>query len=451
MHLRDSSTAQIMRRASTGPHALMVRRALAPYVPDRGSTFSGHPSRSRRTQYLGAVSTTQSIASGISRGSAAGAAVGSVVPIFGTAIGAIIGAAVGWADAAFNRQDPEVQNWDQATQMAAAQGPETILNVMNKYLVLAGLFDLEPHQIKGNIPIYRKYGKMGEGKFVTDMVNLVYNAAQAGQISPNDNAQTVFARIVQPWIDSFGFGAMSDSNGDTINYLLMGMLAEYFAGLNKRWFARGGDYPFGGLPPFSLPQAVSPTSSATPSPVVAPASSQAAPAQPVGELQRYLNGALPQNGTPVNYALGPDGKFLSIPVGGMFMGRQPDGSWIIQYATGEYVLSGGQLVPYQTAQIQSGLPAAISQPAPATQLGPPAGTPQITLTPDPGYVTAQPPPQIQYVSSGGGGGYYPPTPQYAPAQPAQSVSTQEMLLLGGGALLLVLLLTRRGSSAAGGI
>jgi hypothetical protein len=443
MHLRDSSTAQVMRRASTGPHALMMRRALQPYVPDRGSTFSGHPSRSRRPQYFGAVSTTASIASGVSRGMAVGSAVGSVVPIFGTAIGAIIGAAVGWADAAFNRQDPEVQNFNQATQMANAQGPESVVNIMNKYLVLAGLFDLHPSQIKGNIPIYKKYGRMGEGQFVTDMCNLVYNAAQAGQIGPNDTAQTVFARIVQPWIDSFGYGAMSDSNGETINYLIMGMLAEYFAGLNKRWFAVGGDYPFGGLPTFSLPQSVAPTSSATPSPVpvIAPPVPQTtAPPQP-SELQRYLNGAIRQNGTSVGYALGPDGKFLSIPPGGLFMGRQSDGSWIVQYATGEYVLSGGQLVPYQTAAMVTGLPPASAAPS----------TPVTVLTPDPGYVTVTPPtamqpatPQIQYVpSGGGGGGYYPTSAPSSVVAAPQGMSTQEMMLLGGGALLLVLLLTRK--------
>jgi hypothetical protein len=437
MHLRDSGTAQVMRRASTGPHALMLRRALAPYVPDRGSSFTGMPARSARTQYFGAVSTTQSIASGASRG----AAVGNAIPIVGTAVGAILGAVVGWADAAFNRQDPEVQNFDQAQAMSRANGPESVVNIQNKYLVLAGLFDLEPKQIKGNIPIYKKYGKMGEQRFVTDMINLVYQAGQSGQIYANDNAQTVFARIVQPWIDGFGFGAMSDSNQDMINYILMGLLAEYFANLQHRWYARGGDYPFGGLPPFSLGgAAVAPTSSATPSPTVAAAQPPPGPS----ELQSYMNGAQPEAGTKINYVRDSNGKFMAIPVGGVMVGRAADGSWIVQYATGPYVLSGSQLVPYQAPSSGVLTPPLISQPAPATQLGPPAGTPVIAAP--------QSSPQIQYMPSGGGGGggYYPP--QYAPAQPVGvasapgifGLSTNEELVLGiGGALVLLLFLKKR--------
>src|SRR5258707_1197034 len=167
MHLRDSSTAQVMRRASTGPHALMMRQALAPFVPDRGSSFR-MPARSARTM-LGAISTTQSIATGASRG----ATVGSVIPGVGQAIGAVVGAAIGFIDSAFNRVDAENMNFQQAMAIANANGPEAVLQIANKYLVLAGLFDLTPNQIKGNIPIYKKYGHMGEQRFVTDLVNVV--------------------------------------------------------------------------------------------------------------------------------------------------------------------------------------------------------------------------------------------------------------------------------------
>jgi hypothetical protein len=432
MHLRDSSTAAVMRRASVGPHALMMRRALQPFVPDRG--MSGLGAGAVAQEAVTGIRTgmvASSVATGVASAIGAGAAAGSVVPVIGTAIGAIVGLI---ASGVFNhRRDPEDYNFQQAMAMSRANGPQSVLNIDNKYLVLAGLFDLEPGQIKGNIPIYKKYGRLGEYRFVTDLCNLIYSAAQGGQITASDTPQSVFNRIVQPWINGFGFGSMSDSNAEMITMILLGMTAEYIMGQQTRWYARGGDFPFGGLPPFSLPQAIAPTASATPSPVPTVAAPQAP--QP-SELQRYQNGALPQVGSPINYAQGSSGDFLGIPAGGTFAGVSSQG-WIIQYATGQYVLNGRQLVPYPTAQVTT-----VAQPAPATQLGPSAGTPQldqkITLTPAPASVYST------------GSGYYPApvqSPQYsAPAlQTAQQPAMSEMLLFGGGALLLVLLLKRRSS------
>lgn len=183
----------------------------------------------------------------------AGAAAGSVVPIIGTAIGALVGL---FASGVLNhRADPEVQNFNQASALYR-QNPESVLNIADKYLVLAGLFDLLPGQIKGNIPIYKKYGRMGEYRFVTDMCTRIYQAAQAGQITGTDTPQTVMARIVQPWIDAWGYGPMVDSNADMITLTILGMVAEYLAGAQTRWVAVKGDYPFGGLPKFALPQPV---------------------------------------------------------------------------------------------------------------------------------------------------------------------------------------------------
>jgi Glycine zipper len=457
MHMRDSSTAKTMRRASVGPHALMMRQALTPFVPDRGSTFKGTPFRSRRVQY-GAISTTQSIATGASRGAAAGAAIGTVVPIFGQAIGAIIGAAVGWADAAFNRQDPEVQNFDQAQAMSRANGPESVVNIQNKYLVLAGLFDLEPGQIKGNIPIYKKYGKMGEQRFVTDMINVVYSAAQAGQIGPNDNAQTVFYRIVQPWINSFGFGAMADSNQEMINYILMGLLAEYFAGLQTRWYARGGDYPFGGLPPFSLPGTPqSPqqaTSSPTPSPVIAPPPvivPSAGPG-PVGtvpaELQQYLGGVVPAPGAQLGYARDSvTSQFLAVPAGATFAGYTPQGAWIVQYPNGQYVLTRGVLTPYSAPTTS----AATTTPAPVTAGTAPGTGTLMPLTHDmplvdPGYNPLPRTQPMPFFPTGTGSGLTPlPSTVLATSAPTGvfGLTTEEMLLGVGGVVLLVVLLKKR--------
>jgi hypothetical protein len=418
----------------------MVRRALNPFVPDRGSHFTG----------LSAISTTQSIASGVSRGYTVGAAIGQVaipIPGIGAAVGALVGAVAGWADAAFNRKDAEDVNFQQAMAMSQQNGPESVLNIANKYLVLAGLFDLTPNQIKGNIPIYKKYGHMGEQRFVTDMMNLVYSAAQSGQIGPNDTAQSVFARIVQPWINSFGFGPMSDSNAEMITYILMGMLAEYFVGLQTRWHAIGGDYPFGGLPQFALPQAAlpqGPTGSPTPSPVFQTAPAQpAAPAQPT-ELQRYLGGVLPAMGAPIGYARDSVlNNFMAVPANATFAGQTTHGAWIVQYASGQYLLANGTLIPYQAPSLQP-----IAQPAPATPLGPPAGAPQISITPDPGYAL---PILRAPIYTGGGGSFNPtPAPSQVLAQAAPTgvlgLTTEELMLGVGGVVLLVIMLKKRRTS-----
>lgn len=414
--------AQTLRRASLGPVALMQRRRQPVRFPVRG--LSG----------FGAASGAQS---GISIGSSVG---GTVAGPIGMAVGAILGGIGGLISDAFNRQDQENLNFTQASIMANTQGVMSVLNILNKYLVLAGLFDLEAHQIKGNIPIYKKYGRMREGVFVTDMVNVIYNAAQTGQITPNDTAQSIMARIVQPWINSFGFGAMSDSNGDMINMIIMGMIAEYVAGLQTRWFARGGDYPFKSLPLFSLPGYAPPGSGSAPAAIptsAAPAAPPVATQSP--ELQSYLAGLTPLGGATINYAKGTDGKFLRVPPGGTFEGIDPaTGAWIVQYATGVYTVTQGSLVSY----------------APHSQapLAAPAAMPVPTQTPviDPGYSMPTSSSQPVYVpTGGGGGGWLAPSAAAVPALTATSgMSTQDMLLIGGGVLVLALLLMRRPSAGA---
>ncbi len=178
------------------------------------------------------------------------AAAGSVVPIIGTAVGLVIGL---FASGVFNHKaDPEVANFDAAVALYK-QNPNNALNIADKYLVLAGLFDLQASQIKGNIPIFKKYGRMGEQRFVTDMINTIYQAAQSGRIKATDTVQSVKTNIVQPWIDSWGFGPMTDSNAGLIDLIILGMIAEYVAGAQGQWTARGGDFPFASLPKFALP------------------------------------------------------------------------------------------------------------------------------------------------------------------------------------------------------
>lgn len=210
-------------------------------------------------------------------GAAQGAAIGSkIVPGIGTAIGTVIGAIGGAIAGSINKRDPEEYNFQQAVALWQANR-NAVLNIGNKYLVLAGLFDLD---LKGpHIPIYLKYGRMGEQRFVTDMMNQVYQAALAGKITAKDTPQTIMANVVQPWIDAWGKGPMVDPHSDLINLILLGMIAEYVAGQEHSWTARSGDYPFGSLPPFPLQQVLA--RSAAPVPTAPPVQVSTQPVLPI--------------------------------------------------------------------------------------------------------------------------------------------------------------------------
>lgn len=290
-------------------------------LPGAAHTFRTLPSRTQRGAmglgYLGAGPIVGQTVTGVKAGTAtagittalgasaasavgAGAAAGSVVPIIGTAIGAIVGLL---ASGVLNhRVDPEVANFNQAIALHNSN-PTSVLNIANKYLVLAGLFDLEPGQIKGNIPIYKKYGRMGEQKFTTDLMNLIYNAGQSGKITANDTPTTVFNRIVQPWIDSWGYGPMTDANADMITKILLGMTAEYLMGGQGQWSAVGGQFPFTSVPHFTLPAnaAVAAGNAGTPTAAAqTPTQALNAPLQPPAAVGQVMQQAgVASTGQPV--------------------------------------------------------------------------------------------------------------------------------------------------------
>lgn len=260
-------TARPVRRLYPAPSPLLVMQRQAGLHPGgmRPTTLA-HIARGHGLGYFGnstltagvtgiktgatTAALTTSIGTSVAGAIGAGAAAGSVVPIIGTAIGAIVGL---FASGVFNqKKDPEDYNFQQASQMYR-QNPNSVLSIANKYLVLAGLFDLQPGQIKGNIPIYKRYGNKGEYRFVTDLCGVIQSAANTGKITANDTPMTVFNHVVMPWIDSFGYGSMQDSNGDMINAIILGMTAEYLAGAQGRWYAVGGQYAFPSLPAFRLP------------------------------------------------------------------------------------------------------------------------------------------------------------------------------------------------------
>ncbi len=306
---------------------------------------------------------------GAETGASQGAAIGSSFGPIGTAIGAVAGAIGGAIAGSINKKDPEEYNFEQAVALWQAN-PNALFNIGNKYLVLAGLFDLNlknPH-----IPIYQKYGHMGEQRFVTDMASVIYQAAMNGQITPADTANTVMSRIVQPWIDSWGFGPMQDPHTDLINKIILGMVAEYLAGEQGNWMARSGDNPFSSIPPFPLQRVLgqsaapaAPASNITPVGSTAPTPNPnqiAAPPTNINPVGSMVSGPTPAQlvasppaiGTTVAYA--PDksqaGTPMGLPAGLEFVGTDPyNGSWVLQQgATGQlWVLWQGSLEPYTSS------------------------------------------------------------------------------------------------------
>lgn len=305
---------------------------------------------------VSAGTTTAALGTGIASAIGAGAAAGSVVPIVGTAIGVLVALAVSGVFS--HKVDPEVGNFNNAVALVNQQGPTAVLNIQDKYLVLAGLFDLEPSQIKGNIPIYKKYGRMGEQKFVGDMCVQIQNAANRGIITDSDTVQSVYSKVVLPWINSFGFGAMSDTNGTMITYLLMGLIGEYVTGqYTQRWFAVGGQMPFGNLPPFHLPTpaqpvAPKPTASPTPSPqAVAPSQQSAqgvATQSAPSELAQYQSGVMPPFGSTIHYARSNTGQFLALPQAATMQGADNNagGAWQFSIGGALYEVIGSTITPY---------------------------------------------------------------------------------------------------------
>lgn len=462
MYVRDPSTAHVMRRAATGPAALMKRNAVLPFVPDKGSLGVYVPFR--RTGNFGAVTLQQGAKvayTGASAGAlitggstvasavAAGAAGGSFVPIIGTAIGAIV--ALVLSGAFSHRVDPEVGNFNNAIALYQSQGASGILNIADKYLVLAGLFDLEPNQVKNNFSPYQHYGRMGEQRFIQDMCNLIYSAAQSGQITANDTVESVFANVVNPWIQQMGSWGPNNANYGMMQAIMLGLIAEYITGLWKqRWFARSGDMPNWQIQPFNLPQVQqaapmlpASTASATPSPM------PVAPSAVNSELASYQAGKIPAQGTQVSYTRNTAGGFDSVPTGLTFQGQDSTtGAWILSNSAGTLMYDkGGSLIQWMrptAATAGSG----IQNPQ---VIGPTVLNPGNTVAQDtPGVpVVSNPSPAPIY--TGGGGMIFPsPVPTSLPAQvsPIASGITQQELLIGGAAFLALILLLRRKRSAA---
>lgn len=366
-------------------------------------------------------STARQSVSGAASGAAMGASIGSVVPILGTAIGAIGGAIGGAiAGALSGRRDPEQANFDQAVALWQ-RDRLAVLGIADKYLFFAGLFDLNlrgPH-----IPIYQRYGRMGEEKFVHDLAMQVYNAAQSGQITPSDTPQTIMVKVVQPWIDSWGFGPMSDPHQDLINIMIMGLIADYVAGVGPNaWRARSGDLPasFRSIPPFAL---ATPQGAAVPSVAAQYAPTTAVVSAPVARVTQIPPTTVvtaPVTTVPTTAPVTP--TTVAVPAGftllGIANGLQAyqglDGlvySWngaTMSPLTGTLTGSGGMSV-----YVANGVPQTTSNTAASSSY------PSLSAAGQQSYNTGYPASYDTGASS-----------SYAPAQPAAQPATQAVLTGG---------------------
>lgn len=136
------------------------------------------------------------------KGASAGASVGSVVPVLGTTVGAVVGAVLGAIGGAFiGSRRPESDLWDQYKKIAGtARGIE--LDPAFRAGAFVGLFRLGkntfPPRAKGG------YGPRDDARFLNDMAAQIAAAVRAGQVTAADNAQSVFSKVVGPWISQWG-------------------------------------------------------------------------------------------------------------------------------------------------------------------------------------------------------------------------------------------------------
>lgn len=179
-------------------------------------------------------------------GASTGAAIGTaVLPGIGTAVGALLGGAAGALSSVFGngKVDPENQSFEGYTQQFNKTDPtqqkQLASQVQNPYLPLAGMFDLRSNQIKGTIPMYNQYGRMGEQKFANDLINKVQST-----VKPGESVKDEFTNSVQPWLQ--GMGNWNDSNKNAMMDLMEQMTSQVMDGSYKsNWKSIGGETPWG--------------------------------------------------------------------------------------------------------------------------------------------------------------------------------------------------------------
>jgi len=146
------------------------------------------------------------------QGAETGATVGSLAGPIGSLIGAGIGTAVGAVGSLFGpgRMDPENVGWDQYAAAFDKSGAAGVSGATpaNNFQTLAGMFDARG----STMPMYEKYGRMGENQFTTDMFGIVNQALKSGKVASNATPQQIYSKVVQPWIQGMEPGGWQASN-----------------------------------------------------------------------------------------------------------------------------------------------------------------------------------------------------------------------------------------------
>lgn len=191
---------------------------------------------------------------GASTGASIGATVGSVVPVIGTAFGGLVGGVIGGAAGALSSafgpgaKDPETAGVQGLIDATSSHGntSQIAAGVQNPYVQLAGLFDRR----SSTLPMYQKYGRMGEQKFTQDFASQINGALASGQISANTPPDQVYNKVIAPWVNGMGsgWGNVGAAYTATTQGLLQDMTAQYLNGTAaQNWKAIGGDTPFSNI------------------------------------------------------------------------------------------------------------------------------------------------------------------------------------------------------------
>lgn len=202
-------------------------------------------------------------------GATAGATVGGAGfgPV-GAVAGGVIGGAIGAIASAFGpgAKDPETVGAQQLLNATSSNGnnPAVAASVSNPYLMLQGLMD----QHHSDLPIFQKYGRADALGFTKDMTSQINSALKSGTISKSDSPNTVYQKVVQPWVQSMGdWDKVGSTYKSTVTGLLQNMTSQYMNGQQygnpwtntEGWSSIGGENPFLNLTPFGGTTVAMPT------------------------------------------------------------------------------------------------------------------------------------------------------------------------------------------------
>lgn len=259
-----------------------VRRQSPPMMRAPRGQLSGlgfTPAAVQGAASLIGVSTKSAKAVGAAGGAAAGAQAGSMIlPGIGTAIGAVVGAVVGLLGA---KKPPSV--WNQSFQ-AFKPGASLPAGRQIDLVVLRDAFNylwkMESH---GLFRLRKQFGTMS--LFLKAMAERIAGAALGGQLSNTDTADTIYNRIIGPWVTGI-IGAIPPDQVASVAEMLTAFIDKYLydepLALQTYINAQGKSFPgtdYVPIPKLSdVLNAASARSAPTPAPVPQPVTGAGLPA-----------------------------------------------------------------------------------------------------------------------------------------------------------------------------